>query len=107
MSPLKVAIGIQNYTTKIVRPDGNIPVLENCKVTQMGYEYYPELIGNVNRYVASQILLPILVTENGVAIDCDERRVELIDRDLISIKKVHPRRYRSKGISALVLARQF
>lgn len=80
-------IGVQNYTRKIVGPHGNLPVPENCEVTQMGYEYYPESIGNVIRHVASQISLPILITENGVATDCDERRVEFIDRALNSIKK--------------------
>ena len=71
-------IGVQNYTRKIMGANGAMPVPEGSECTQMGYEYYPQGIAHVVRRVAEVFKGEILVTENGIATDNDERRVEFI-----------------------------
>ncbi|WP_138750755.1 glycoside hydrolase family 1 protein [Paenibacillus sinopodophylli] len=77
--------GLQNYTRTVFGPDGALPVHENAEKTQMGYEYYPEGLEAVIRYAAEALNKPIIVTENGVSTDDDERRVAFIERALIGV----------------------
>jgi beta-glucosidase len=79
-------IGIQNYSRKLVGPEGSLQPTEGAELTQMGYEYYPESIGNVLRYVAEHWGKAILITENGLATTDDTRRVEFIRRALESVQ---------------------
>jgi beta-glucosidase len=74
--------GLQNYTRAVYGPDGMQPVPADAEKTQMGYEFYPEGLEAVVRYVWNHLNLPILITENGVATDDDERRIAFIDRAL-------------------------
>ncbi|AIQ31520.1 glycoside hydrolase family 1 [Paenibacillus sp. FSL P4-0081] len=78
--------GLQNYTREIYGPDGQLPVPEDAEKTQMGYEYYPQGLESVIRYVSKNLDMPIFVTENGVGTDNDERRVAFIDQ---ALKGVH------------------
>lgn len=71
-------IGVQNYTRKIMGPSGTLAAPEGAELTQMGYEYYPQGIANVVRRVAGEFKGEILVTENGIATENDERRVAFI-----------------------------
>lgn len=77
--------GLQNYTRYIYGPDGYIPPAEHVEKTQMGNEFYPEGLEAVIRYVHKHVNKPIIVTENGVATDQDERRIVFIDRALQGI----------------------
>jgi beta-glucosidase len=52
----------------------------------MGNEFYPEGLESVIRYASKHLDMPILVTENGVATDDDERRIAYID---LALKGVH------------------
>jgi beta-glucosidase len=79
-------IGVQNYSRKRIGPEGPLPPPEGAELTQMGYEYYPEAIGNVVRYVAKHWDKPIVITENGVATPDDTRRVEFIRRAMGSVE---------------------
>jgi beta-glucosidase len=57
-----------------------------ARLTQMGYEFWPEAVAATIRRVAT--VLPgkeIVVTEHGVATDDDAERVEFIDRGLRAI----------------------
>lgn len=78
-------LGVQNYSRKIHGPDGIVQPDENTRLTKMGYEYYPEALGNVLRFVSKHWDKPIIVTENGVSTDNDEERVEFIERALIGV----------------------
>ena len=83
-------IGVQNYTRMLAGPGMELPVPEDAKKTQMGYEFYPQAMGHVVRTVAKVCDLPILITENGVATSEDEDRVEFIEtvlNDLYAAKK--------------------
>jgi beta-glucosidase len=75
-------LGVQNYSRKIHGPDGVVQPDENTRVTKMGYEYYPEALGNVLQFVAKHWEKPIIVTENGISTDNDKDRVEFIERAL-------------------------
>ncbi|GMK39130.1 beta-glucosidase [Paenibacillus sp. CCS19] len=74
--------GLQNYTRTVYGPDGLLPIPEQSEKTQMGNEYYPEALGAVVRFVYNHLKKPIMITENGVATDNDERRIAFIDRAL-------------------------
>lgn len=78
-------IGVQNYTRKLVTADGTLEPEDNAPLTQMGYENYPESIGNVVRKVASVYGGSIYVTENGIATDDDRIRCRFIEKALSSI----------------------
>lgn len=80
-------IGVQNYTRKIIGPSGAMPVPEGAECTQMGYEYYPQGLANVVRRVAEVFEGEILVTENGIATDNDERREAYIREALSGLEK--------------------
>lgn len=77
--------GLQNYTRMVYGPDGMLPVPADAEKTQMGYEFYPQGLEAVIRYVAKHLGLPIIVTENGIATDDDDRRIAFIDRALAGV----------------------
>jgi len=78
--------GLQNYTRMIYGPDGPLAVPESAEKTQMGNEYYPQALEAVIRYASKHLSIPIIVTENGVATDQDERRIAFIDTALHGIQ---------------------
>ena len=60
-------LGCQSYTRTRFDENGSLPAPDGAETTQMGYEYYPEAIGNVVRKVAALFPGDLIVTENGVA----------------------------------------
>jgi beta-glucosidase len=78
-------LGVQNYSRKIHGPDGVVKPDEPTRLTKMGYEFYPEALGNVLRFVSKHWDKPIIVTENGISTDNDEERVEFIERALAGV----------------------
>jgi beta-glucosidase len=78
-------LGVQNYSRKIHGPDGYVKPDQETRLTKMNYEYYPEALGNVIRFVSKHWSKPIIVTENGVSTDHDEERVEFIERALTGV----------------------
>lgn len=79
-------LGVQNYSRIRVGPDGVAPIPEDAEVTQMGYEFYPQALGNVLRSAASAGL-PLIVTENGLATDDDAHRVEFVRTALEGVER--------------------
>lgn len=71
-------LGVQNYSRKIVGPEGAREPALDAPLTQMGYEDYPQSIGNVLRKVAKEFTGELIVTENGIGTDDDTRRCEFI-----------------------------
>lgn len=80
-------IGVQNYTRKIIGGSGAMPIPEGAECTQMGYEYYPQGVAHVVRRVAEVFKGDIFVTENGIATDNDERRIEFIHEALKGLEE--------------------
>ncbi|WP_231597653.1 family 1 glycosylhydrolase [Bacillus sp. SA1-12] len=78
--------GLQNYTREVYGPEGKVKPAEGAELTQMGYEYYPEALGQVIRRVAKYLQIPIIITEHGVATENDERRIEFIRKGLEGVQ---------------------
>lgn len=77
--------GLQNYTRSVYGPNGKIQPDKNTRLTEAGYEYYPEALAGVVRFVSKHWEKPILITENGVCTSNDKERVEFIERALIGL----------------------
>ncbi|MCR5258730.1 MAG: family 1 glycosylhydrolase [Desulfovibrio sp.] len=75
-------LGVQNYTRTQYGPEGQLPCPAGAELTQMDYEFYPEALENVLRRVHEDFKGDLIVTENGVAVSDDSRRVEFIRRAL-------------------------
>lgn len=71
-------IGVQNYTRKIVDANGEVSPAQDAKLTDSGYENYPEAIANVVRHVAKEWDRELIVTENGISTTDDTVRQEFI-----------------------------
>ncbi len=71
-------LGVQCYSRKRFNENGVTQPAEGARRTQMGYEDYPMSMANVVRKVAEDFKGTLIVTENGIATDDDERRCEFI-----------------------------
>ncbi|WP_433149206.1 glycoside hydrolase family 1 protein [Actinomadura nitritigenes] len=71
-------IGVQSYSRTKVAADGPLPVPDSAERTIMGWEYYPEALGEAVRHTAGIVgpSVPIIVTENGIATADDARRID-------------------------------
>ncbi len=79
-------LGVQNYTRTQYGPQGQLPAPEGAELTQMDYEFYPEALEHVIRRVHADFKGDLIVTENGVAVADDTRRVEFIRSALTGVK---------------------
>jgi beta-glucosidase len=86
-------IGVNYYTRFHLRfnpwsTDKVIPVsrMPLERLTDMGWEIYPEGILRALRLVASYTRKPILITENGIADDSDTKRSQYITEHLCRVK---------------------
>ena len=80
-------IGIQTYTRTTFGPEGVVrPNVNQENMLVMGYEYYPESLENVLRYVSSKVDVPLIVTENGIATDDDSQRIEFVKTSLEGVQ---------------------
>ena len=78
-------LGVQNYTRTQYGEQGQLPCPEGAELTQMDYEFYPEALEHVLRKVHEDFKGDLIVTENGVAVSDDKRRVEFIRRALAGV----------------------
>lgn len=79
-------LGVQNYTRSLFGPNGGLPYPEDAEMTQMNYEFYPQALEHVIRKVAEDFKGDLIVTENGVAIADDSRRIAFIAEALAGVK---------------------
>ncbi|MBQ6402998.1 MAG: family 1 glycosylhydrolase [Oscillospiraceae bacterium] len=79
-------LGVQNYTRTQYGPQGQLPCPAGAELTQMDYEFYPEALEHVIRRVAEDFKGDLIVTENGVAVSDDTRRVGFIRRALQGVE---------------------
>ena len=80
-------VGVQTYTRFRFGPEGSRSpgsdwsdasrdLVETAATTQLGYEVYPQALGNAIRRAAGACPgVPVLVTENGIATGDDEKRI--------------------------------
>ena len=79
-------LGVQIYPRTQYGPEGQLPCPEGAELTQMDYEFYPEALEHVIRKVHEDFKGDLIVTENGVAVSDDSRRVEFIRRALRGVE---------------------
>jgi beta-glucosidase len=79
-------LGVQCYTRKRFDENGVTKPSEGERRTQMGYEDYPLGIANVVRAVAKEFKGTLLVTENGIATEDDNRRIDFIKEAIEGIQ---------------------
>ncbi len=80
-------LGVQAYSRCRIGPDGMLPPQKGAPLTDMGYEFYPEVLEGVLHYTHEHVKVPLYVTENGVATTDDKRRVEYIRRAVTGVAR--------------------
>ncbi|MBM3694557.1 MAG: glycosyl hydrolase family protein [Actinobacteria bacterium] len=75
-------VGVQAYSRIRVGRAGPLGPPRGAEQTLMGWEFYPEALEAAVRRAHRETGLPVLVTENGVAVADDTRRVEYVRRAL-------------------------
>jgi beta-glucosidase len=80
-------VGVQTYTRARVGKDKDLGPEPGVELTQVGWEFWPEALGETIRYAAAQAKVPVYVTENGIATEDDTRRVVYIQRALAAVRK--------------------
>ena len=79
-------VGVQTYTRVRFGPDGLRAPEPGVRLTQMGYEFWPEALAACIRRAATVTAgVPILVTENGIGTEDDAERIEYVGRALPGI----------------------
>jgi beta-glucosidase len=71
-------IGVQCYERTVLGPTGPVPVPPGTRVTQMGYQYWPQVVEHTVRRAAAYTGIPVLVTENGIGTEDDRERIEFL-----------------------------
>jgi len=79
-------LGVQTYSRAIVGRKDLLPP-PGAELTQAGWEFYPECVEHVVRYLSQEVRVPLIVTENGIATADDTRRVEYFQRALAGLKR--------------------
>lgn len=76
-------IGVQTYSRERIGPGGRLGPEEGVDTTLMGYEFWPEALEmTIRRAWDVTEHTPIVVTENGLGADDDERRIVYVERAL-------------------------
>jgi beta-glucosidase len=75
-------IGVQCYERTVLGPTGPIEPPPGTRLTQMGYQYWPQVVEYTVRRAAAYTGIPVLVTENGLATEDDPERIEFISTAL-------------------------
>ena len=69
-------VGVQTYSRNQIGPNGRVEPPEGTPTSQVGWEIYPEALEHTVRLAANHTGVPVLVTENGMATDDDDARIE-------------------------------
>jgi beta-glucosidase len=80
-------IGVQSYTRMRFGPKGLVPPAAGAPLTQMGYEYWPQVAEYTVRRAARVTGLPVMVTENGIGTEDDAQRVAYFCEALAGVRR--------------------
>jgi len=80
-------VGVQCYTRLHFGPQGQAPDDPTVPTTQMGCEYWPQVVEHCVRRAAAVTGLPVVVTENGIATDDDAARIAYLDEALRGVRR--------------------
>jgi len=78
-------VGVQCYTRMHFDSQGQAPDDPDVPQTQMGYEFWPQVVGYTVRRAAAFTGLPVLVTENGIGTENDAERIVYVSEALRSL----------------------
>jgi beta-glucosidase len=81
-------VGVQCYTRTRFGPRGLLGPEDGVRLTQMGYEFWPEALAATLRRARDVAgPLPLLVTENGIGTTDDAERIEFVTRALAGVRE--------------------
>jgi beta-glucosidase len=80
-------VGVQAYFRFRVDAHGIVPAPAGTVMTDAGYEYFPQALGEAVRLAARKTRKPIYVTESGIAAEDDTRRVAWLDACVGELRK--------------------
>ena len=75
-------VGVQTYSRNLIGPNGRVEPPAGTPTTQVGWELYPDALEHTVRLAAEHTGLPVMVTENGMATDDDDERIDYTRRAL-------------------------
>jgi beta-glucosidase len=78
-------VGVQTYSRECFGQNGRLEPQEGVELTQMGYEYWPQAVGATLRYAHQVANVPLMVTENGIGSQDDNRRLAYYQTALQSV----------------------
>jgi beta-glucosidase len=80
-------VGVQCYTRIHFGPDGPAANDPQVPLTQMGYEYWPQVVEYTVRRAAAYTGIPVLVTENGIGTEDDAERIAYVAEALRGVRR--------------------
>ncbi len=80
-------VGVQCYTRMHFDSQGQAPDDPAVAQTQMGYEFWPQVVEYTVRRTAAFTGLPVLVTENGIGTENDVERIRYIAEALAGVRR--------------------
>jgi beta-glucosidase len=80
-------VGVQSYTRIHFGPEGQAPDDPAVPQTQMGYEYWPQVVEYTSRRAAEYAGIPVIVTESGIATDDDSERIRFMGEALRGVRR--------------------
>jgi beta-glucosidase len=78
---------VQTYTRNLITADGTLRHAAGVETTLMGYEFWPEALEATIRQASAVAKVPVIVTENGIGTDKDDRRVDYVRRALNGVAR--------------------
>ncbi|GIG53931.1 glycoside hydrolase family 1 protein [Demequina activiva] len=80
-------VGVQTYFEMHLDSRGEtLEVPESWRRTQIGWSFTPEALGQSVRRAAEVTGVPVIVTENGIATEDDDDRIEYYSRSLAAVR---------------------
>jgi len=80
-------VGVQTYTRNRIGANGTLRPEAGVERTMMHYEFWPEALEATIRQASAVAKVPVIVTENGIGTDKDDRRIEYVRRALNGVAR--------------------
>ena len=80
-------LGVQTYTRNRIDTDRVLRPEPGVETTMMHYEFWPEALEANISQASAVAKVPIIVTENGIATEKDDRRIEYVRRALNGVAR--------------------
>jgi beta-glucosidase len=80
-------VGVQCYTRMHFNAEGQAPDDPSIAQTQMGYEFWPQVVEYTVRRTAAFTGIPVMVTENGIGTENDPDRILYVSEALRGVRR--------------------